>query len=523
MTGIVNVSSSPHIRGRASTRRIMLDVLAALAPAAAFGVYRFGWRAAAIILISMAVAILTEYLFERLAKRPITISDGSALVTGLLLGLNMAPGVPLWIPALGSLFAILVVKQFFGGLGQNFMNPALGAHCFLLISFAGTMGSYAVDGISSATPIAMLNAGEMPELADLVFGFHGGAIGEISVIAILIGALYLLIRRVISWEIPAMSLIGFVLFQGFFGARGFDWLYILMQVCSGGLLLGAFFMATDHTTGPITRRGKLVYGALLGVLTGLLRTFGKSAEGVSYAIIISNLLVPLIEKITMPRSFAFGEQAADYRKKSTPHVYRMAIILCAITLAAGLALGATYRLTQSTIEDAGRAGENAACAAVCSAADTFIESEQLNAAIEAHTDADGAFAGGKFGKVRFDGAYDGLDAGGGIAGHAIKVTSKEGFGGEITMLIGVAPGGSFTGLQYLTINETAGLGMNADKPEFIDQFIGTPAEKFVLVKGNAEKDGDISAVSGATVTSSAVTNAANAVKYLIGTAMDQEG
>lgn len=310
MSNLLNVSSSPHARSKASTRNIMLDVLIALLPATVFGVIQFGLYSLAVILVCVLVAVLTEYLFEKGTNRKITVMDGSAAVTGLLLALNMPPTIPLWIAALGSIFAILVVKQLFGGLGQNFMNPALAARCFLLISFTGRMTTFTVDGVSGATPLALLKAGESVDVASMFFGFTGGTIGEVSALAILVGAAYLLIKKVIDWKIPVIYIVSFVVCLLLFGGHGLDLGFIAAHLCGGGLMLGAWFMATDYVTSPITKNGKILFGILLGVLTCIFRLFGGSAEGVSYAIIIGNMCVPLIEKVTMPKAFGWeGKQS----------------------------------------------------------------------------------------------------------------------------------------------------------------------------------------------------------------------
>lgn len=305
MNKLLNVSSSPHVRSRVTTQNLMLDVAIAMLPASVYGVYQFGIKAALILLVSVLSCILSEYLFEVLMKNPVTVSDGSALVTGMILGLNMPPAIPLWIPFLGGIFAIIVVKQLYGGLGQNFMNPALAARCFLLISFAGKMTDFTYsDGVAGATPLAALKAGQDVDLMSMFIGKISGTIGEVSVIALLLGAAYLLFKKVISIRIPGAYLLTVAIFVFVFGRQ--DIVYVLTQLCGGGLIFGAFFMATDYATSPITPRGQILFGVLLGVLTGLFRLFGGSAEGVSYAIIIGNILVPLIEKISLP--VAFGKE-----------------------------------------------------------------------------------------------------------------------------------------------------------------------------------------------------------------------
>lgn len=302
-----NISSSPHIRDKSTTGNIMLMVLIALLPATAFGIYNFRQENAwLLVVVTTASAVLAEYIYERLMHRPITIKDLSAVVTGLLLALNLPPTLPLWMGALGSVFAVVVIKQLFGGLGQNFMNPALGARCFLLISFTGRMTYFVHDGVTGATPLAELKAGETVNSMNMLLGNIRGTIGETSVLAIMLGAMFLLLMGVIDLRIPGTYLVTFVAFISLFGGRGFDPQFITAHLCGGGIMLGAWFMATDYVTSPITKTGQLVYGLCLGIFTGLFRLFGGSAEGVSYAIIISNLLVPLIEKVTLPRPFGKG-------------------------------------------------------------------------------------------------------------------------------------------------------------------------------------------------------------------------
>ena len=301
-----NISASPHVRDKMTTDKIMYIVFAALLPATVFGVYNFGVHALLVVIVTTASAVLWEALIEKLLHKPITIKDGSAAVTGLLLALNLPPMIPLWIGILGSAFAIIVVKQLFGGLGQNFMNPALGARCFLLLSFTGPMTYVIYDGVTGATPLAELKAGQTVDTMSMLIGTIRGTIGETSVIAIMIGAIILLLTGVIDLRIPGTYIVTFVIFVILFGGHGFDPQYITAHLCGGGLMLGAWFMATDYVTSPITKKGQYVYGACLGILTGLFRLFGGSAEGVSYAIIISNLLVPLIEKVTLPKPFGKG-------------------------------------------------------------------------------------------------------------------------------------------------------------------------------------------------------------------------
>ncbi|MCI9025124.1 MAG: RnfABCDGE type electron transport complex subunit D [Dorea sp.] len=306
------MSSSPHIRSKDTSGKIMLYVTIALLPASAFGVWNFKLPALVMLICTTASAVLTEYIYEKFMHKKITVDDFSAVVTGLLLGLNMPASAPWWMGVLGGIFAILIVKQLFGGLGQNFMNPALGARCFLLISFTSQMTTFVYDGVTGPTPLAQLKSGEAVDSMSMLLGSIPGTIGETSVIAIIIGAIFLILMGVIDLRIPGTYIATFVVFIGIFGHFAnpdvgfFDPQYITAHLCGGGLMLGAWFMATDYVTSPITKKGQIVYGMLLGILTGLFRLFGGSAEGVSYAIIISNLIVPLIERVTLPKPFGKG-------------------------------------------------------------------------------------------------------------------------------------------------------------------------------------------------------------------------
>lgn len=312
MNQLLHVSLSPHIRDKSTTSSIMKDVLIALMPATIYGICNFKLNAAIIIIVTVVSCVASEFLFEYFMKKPITIKDYSATVTGLILALNLPSTVPLWLPVIGSIFAIVVVKQLYGGIGQNFMNPALAARCFLLISFTGRMTNFVYDGITSPTPQAILKTGGQVDLIPMIVGNIGGTIGETSVIALLLGAAYLVFRGVIKLRIPLTYIGTFMIFTLFLSPRPFDFYYLACEVCGGGLVFGAFFMATDYVTSPITAKGQIVFGILLGILTGLFRFFGTSAEGVSYAIIIGNLLVPLIEKVTLP--VPFGKEGVKNEK-----------------------------------------------------------------------------------------------------------------------------------------------------------------------------------------------------------------
>lgn len=306
MSDLMKVSSNPHIRSKLTTNTIMAAVIIALLPATGFGIYNFGIPALILILVTVASTVLTEFLYEKLMKKPVTIGDLSAVVTGLLLALNLPSGAPWWIGVIGGVFAILIVKMLFGGLGQNFMNPALGARCFLMLSFTSIMTNFDCDIYSGATPLALVKAGEPVDIFSMVVGKTAGTIGETSMIAIVIGACFLILLGIIDLRIPGSYILTFVIFICIFGGHGVDPAYISAQLAGGGLMLGAFFMATDYVTRPITKNGQILFGIFLGIMTGIFRLFGPGAEGVSYSIILGNLLVPLMEKITLPKPFGKG-------------------------------------------------------------------------------------------------------------------------------------------------------------------------------------------------------------------------
>jgi electron transport complex protein RnfD len=320
MEHLLKVGASPHIFTKTSTRSIMQDVAIALMPAMLAGVYFFGYRAALILLSSVAGAVTFEHLWNLALKKPTTVSDGSAIVSGILLALNLPATVPLWLPVAGSFFMIIIVKMCFGGLGQNFLNPALGARAFLVASWPALMTRFAAPGakllplispeaVSHATPLGIVKEGlseRLPSYLELFAGGVGGCIGETSKIALLIGLAYLLFRRVITWRIPAAFVGTVAVLTWVFGGEGWfagDWLY---HILSGGLFLGAFFMATDYATTPVTQGGAVVFGIGCGVLTVIIRLAGGYPEGVSYSILLMNVAAPLIEKATAPRRFGKG-------------------------------------------------------------------------------------------------------------------------------------------------------------------------------------------------------------------------
>jgi electron transport complex protein RnfD len=312
------VSLSPHLRSNESVQRIMLDVIIALIPAIIGATYFFGLNALKLILISVVSAIFFEAITQKLFKKKVTIGDLSAVITGILIAFNLPANAPWWIPVFGSGFAIIIVKQFFGGLGSNFMNPALAARAVLLASWPKIMSSFTLpgpDAVTGATPLSIMKYGgadagasatvakaaqELPSLMDMFIGNRGGAIGETSAVLLLIGALYLIIRKVIDWKIPFFYIGTTALLLLLLGV---ETEHIMYHLLGGGLILGAFFMATDYATAPVTPFGRIIFGIGAGIITALIRVKGGFPEGVSYSILLMNVASPLIEKFTAPRIF----------------------------------------------------------------------------------------------------------------------------------------------------------------------------------------------------------------------------
>ena len=295
-------SVSPHISSSVSTQRIMLDVIIALCPALVASAIIFGWRALLVTGVCVAVCVFCEWVFEKICKKENTITDLSAVVTGMILAFNLPVSIPLWQAAFGSLVAIVVVKQLFGGIGQNFANPALTARIIMMTAFSGTMTKWTFpDAVSSATPLAAAAKGEgLTSYRDLFLGWHGGCLGETCALALLLGGAYLLIRRVISWHTP-VAYVGTVALMSLVCGKD-----VLYQVLAGGLLLGAFFMATDYSSTPATKWGKIIFGVGCGLITILIRFWGNFPEGVSFSILIMNILTPYIERLTAQKPLTGG-------------------------------------------------------------------------------------------------------------------------------------------------------------------------------------------------------------------------
>ena len=316
------VSSTPHVRSNESVQSIMRDVIIALVPATVMGIVFFGIKALLLIAISVASSVFFEYLYQKIMKKTVTIDDLSAVVTGLLLALNMPVSASWWMPIVGSAFAILIAKQLFGGIGQNFVNPALIARAFLLASYPTAMTTWTVDGVTTATPLALLKTLKdgaavadlgLPTLTQVVTGSGiGGCIGETCAIALVIGFIYLLARKVITWRIPVIYIAVVFILTAVFGRYGTR--MPVYEIFTGGLFLGAIFMATDYTTSPMTAKGQIIFACLCGLITYLIRVYGGYPEGVSYSILISNLAVPLIDRFTVGKIFGALPKTKEAKK-----------------------------------------------------------------------------------------------------------------------------------------------------------------------------------------------------------------
>ena len=302
------VSGTPHVRSKESIQSIMRDVIIALVPATAAGIYYFGLRALILIVAAIISAVFFEWLYEKITKKPVTINDLSAVVTGLLLAMNLPASAPVWVAIVGSAFAIIFAKQLFGGLGQNFINPALAGRAFLLASYPTEMTTWVVpnglaaDAATYATPLAQLKNGALDaSLKQLVIGQVGGTIGETCAIALIIGGIYLLYKHVISWKIPVIYIATVFILFAVIGRHGMR--MPLQEIFAGGVMLGGIFMATDYASSPVTPKGQVIFAVGAGLLTYMIRTFGGYPEGVSYSILIMNCCVPLIERFTEPTIF----------------------------------------------------------------------------------------------------------------------------------------------------------------------------------------------------------------------------
>ena len=507
MSTSINISASPHVRDRWSTRFIMGIVLLALLPATIVGIVVHGLHAALIIIVSVVAAVGTEFLFDTLCHKGKSYMDGSAAVTGLLLALSLSPDTPLYGPFIGSVFAILVVKCCFGGLGKNFINPALAGRCFLLISFSNSMTVFKVDAVSSATPVAELLAGKAVNVTSMFLGTSNAVIGS-SIAALLLGGLLLWAFDIIHGEICFSVLGGFTLFVALFGGQGFDPTFLAANICGGGVVMGAFFMATDYVTSPVSKLGQMIYGLIIGVLGGLFRVYGSSADSFSYSILMGNLFAPLIDMYILPKPFAYRRKAiacqnGQRRKTLKEMIPRPVLVIAIITLLAGLALGGVYSLTKDTIAEQQQKKAWESYRTVVPQAESFR-------AVQA-PDIYGQIYGTSFGRTTINEAVIGMDASGKTVGYAISATSSEGYDGNITVSVGISADGVVNSIVFTELHETPGKGMLAADPAFKDQFNNRAVTSFKLIMGSGGATANgIDCISGATVSSKAIVNAVNA-------------
>jgi len=381
-----------------------------------------------------------------------------------------------------------------------------------MISFSKTMTTFQVDGVSTATPLETLRTGGIVNLTDLFYGTAPGVIGGCA-LAMLIGGFALWVLDIIDWRIPVSVIVSFVLFVAIFGGQGFDLRYLAAQIMGGGLLMGSLFMATDYVTSPVSPLGHMIYGCLIGILGGLFRVLGSSADSFSYAIIIANLFVPLIDEFIVPKPYAYRKQS-ELVRSGTPvktfikSIPKPAVVLTAIALLAGISLSGVFTMTKDAIEEQQMAANAESYKAVLPEAESFAKVDAADAAI---ADLEGGFYGSGFGRVLINECVAGKDASDNIIGYVLSVTTKDGFDGDITFSLGLTADGGTTGIAFTELNETAGMGMRADEPEFKDQFKGRSASQFILNKaGGSTASDEINSISGASITSGAVVNAVNA-------------
>lgn len=523
---------SPRMKDRVGVDKIMLDVIVALAPALLMGTYLFGFRVLLLAAVSVLSCMGFEYLYCRLMKRPSTVGDLSACVTGLLLAMCLPVTAPYWAPVLGGAFAIIIVKQFYGGLGKNFMNPALAGR-MLLLSFPGMMTTWVdamdrpglfgqVDAVSTATPMAYLHLGQLPDLSvrQMLLGQHGGAVGEVAALMLLLGGGYLLCRRVISWRIP-VTFIGTVALLTFLWPRGgvdaLSWM--TYNVLGGGLLLGAIFMATDYATSPVTPRGQLIYGVCCGFLTVVLRYFGSYPDGVGFAILTANCCVWLMDRVGLPGRFGVENLTATKQwlarqcarlcklKPSLPKRsartrgtmpgednldkvrlgMRSAAVLGGFVLAMVLLIGAVYNLTSRTIVERENEQQQELLSMVMPQAAVATQTPYIA------PDALSILAG-----------YNGNE----LVGYCVEV-EVQAFGGMLTMVVGVDVDGEVTGVAVTSHSEHAVVGGQALEPEYLDRYVG--------LSGTVRHEGhnSVDAISGATDTCHAITAGVNKALYII--------
>ena len=523
-------SSFPCIKDRASVDSIMLDVLVALTPALVMGAFLFGFRVLVLAAISVLSCMGFELLYCKWTNKPVTIRDLSACVTGLLLSMTLPVTAPYWAPVLGGAFAIIVVKQFYGGLGKNFMNPALAGR-MLLLSFPGMMTTWVdaldrqavvgVDAVSTATPMAYLHLGKLPDLtlSQLLLGQHGGAMGEVASCMLLLGGVYLLCRRVISWRIPVCFLATVAMFSFVFpkGNDPLDW--AVCNLFSGGLMLGAIFMATDYTTSPVTPRGQILYGIGCGCLTVVLRSYGSYPDGVGFSILTMNCCVWLLDRVGLPRRFgvrpltetkswALGllrrlgklrpamperrEKAARGTMPGERDLDRIrswsksAAAMTTVIIVTALCIGAVNRATGRMIAVRENREQQELLEQVMPAAQVVTETPYM---------AEDA--------LRILAGYNENE----LIGYCVEV-EVQGFGGVVTMVVGVDVNGEVTGVTVTGHSEHAGIGGQALEQAYLGQYVG--------LSGTVRDEGrnSVDAISGATDTCRAITAGVNKALYV---------
>ena len=528
-------TSNPHIRGSETTRTIMLDVIIAMCPALIWAIIYFGVEALLLTAVSVIGCVVFEGLYRKLMHKPQSVGDLSAVVTGMLLAFVCPATTPLWMILIGDFFAIVVVKQLFGGIGKNFLNPALAGRAALLASYAGTMtswlpagtkaaigGGMPVDVVSAATPLAYLKTGNMDGLkeiasvGDMFLGKIGGSMGEISALMLLIGGVYLLWRKVINWQTPVAYIATVAVLTLLFPKAGSGVEYMLYSIFGGGLFLGAFFMATDYATSPVTAKGQLIYGIGCGLFTVFIRYFGSYNEGVCYSIMVMNCCTALIDKYTKPVRFGVVKSEGGSREMSNEvknkvdmdpkYIIKLTVTLFLTCMVVAGVLGWVNSITKDKIAAITWEKTVTAMKEVISA-DDFSDAMDLTDDMTAAATAQGGTLA----------AVYQAQSGGQPIGYAINVESS-GSQGTISMMVGIDMDGAVTGVSIVTNSETSGIGSKVMGNEpltngtgVLDQFIGKSAADGTLSVGS-----NVDAITGATVSTKGVTTGVNAALAVAG-------
>jgi len=482
---ILTVSPSPHFHHPfVTTRNLMLVVILAMLPLVFWACYIFGTRTITITVVAVVTCVLCEFLYEIIMKQPITTGDLSAVVTGILLALNVPITIPLWMVAIGAVFAIVVVKMLFGGIGKNFVNPALAARVFLMLSWPAYMAPNGnidrkfgifdfninlekLDIIASPTPLAPVKEGvistETLSFFDMLLGKHGGVIGEVSALLIIVGFLIMLFTKVITWHIP-VSYVGTVALLTYWLPRGgADRLdFMLYNILAGGLLLGAVFMATDYTTSPVTKGGRVIYGIGCGLITVFIRYVGSYPEGVSFAILIMNLFVFYIDKYSKPITFGGGNKGMS-EQKGVKYFLKLGLILLVICAVTATALSIVYSLTKDKIEEGKLTAEKEAI--LNKDTGIFPNADDIKTLKLSNYDISGAKEGTTIHDI-----YE-VKSKGKIVGYCIKVSSI-GYGGPINIMVGTTLDGKIVGVRITSMQETQGYGAKAQDKDYLAKYEG---------------------------------------------------